>query len=384
MAFLNLNIRGRLILGFSVLCALLAVVVGTTIIKVRAVNESTDRTVNLRVPTAMTASDVVAGVYASLASLRGWMITGNDTFKAERATLWKEIQRYGSGMDRLSSHWTAEQNKADWRQAKPLLDELRSAQDKAEAIAHTIDEQPAAKRLATEAAPLAKLMLQKATAIIDEEGGITSTDARKSLLIGFADMRGSMAMAIGAIRAYLLTADVTFKKEFEELWALNQQKFDALSRRRAEMTGEQLKAFDALVDARTKFAPMPQKMFEIRASDRWNMAQWFLTNEAAPRANKLLDIFAGTKDTAGSRSGGMVARQQANLKRDGADVLAETGFLVTLLWVLLGFGCGVAVAVVYLTSRSIVPPILKMVEAMGQLAGGDHSVAIPAIDKKDE
>ena len=80
------------------------------------------------------------------------------------------------------------------------------------------------------------------------------------------------------------------------------------------MTGDQQKAFDALVDARAKFAPLPQKMFEIRASDRWNMAQWFLTNEAAPRANKLLDIFAGAKDTAGSRSGGMVARQQDNLK----------------------------------------------------------------------
>ncbi len=37
MAFLNLNIRGRLILGFSVLCALLAIVVGVTIVKVRAV-----------------------------------------------------------------------------------------------------------------------------------------------------------------------------------------------------------------------------------------------------------------------------------------------------------------------------------------------------------
>jgi len=383
MAFLNLNIRGRLILGFSVLCALLAIVVGTTIVKVRAVNESTDRTVNLRVPTAMTASDVVAGVYASLASLRGWMITGNDTFKAERATLWKEIQRHGSRMDSLSSHWTVEQNKADWRQAKPLLDELRSAQDKAEAIAHTIDEQPAAKMLATEAAPLAKLMLQKATSIIDDESNIASTDERKTLLIGFADLRGSMAMAIGAIRGYLLTADLTFKKEFEELWALNQKKFEALAKRRAEMTSAQQSAFDALVDARAKFSPLPQKMFEIRASDRWNMAQWFLTNEAAPRANKLLDIFAGAKDATGARSGGMVSRQQDNLKRDGDATLAETGFLMTLLWVLLGIGIGVSVTVVYLTNRSIVPPILKMVGAMGQLAGGDHSVAIPATDKND-
>src|SRR5712664_4354414 len=384
VAFLQLNIRGRLILGFSVLCILLAGVIGTTIIKVRTVNEATDRTVSLRVPTAMTASDLVAGVYASLASLRGWLITGNDAFKMERAGLWKDIQTHGSEMDRLSSRWTVEKNKQDWQQAKPLLDELRNAQDKTEAIAHTIDEQPAARILATEAAPLAKLMLQKATSIIDEEGNIASTDQRKSLLIGFADMRGSMAMAIGAIRAYLLTADAAFKTEFVELWALNQKKFDALSKRRSEMTSDQQKAFDSLVEARAKFTPLPQKMFDIRASDRWNMAQWFLTTEAAPRANKLLDIFAGEKNTAGSRSGGMVSRQQDNLKADGAAVLAETSFLTTLLWVLLGVGIGVAVTVVYVTNRSIVPPILEMVTAMGRLAGGDHSVEIPATDKKDE
>jgi methyl-accepting chemotaxis protein len=384
MSFLHLNIRGRLVLGFSVLCVLLASVVGTTMIKVRSVSDATDRTISLRVPTAMTADELVAGVYASLASLRGWLITGNEAFKAERISLWKDIQNRSSEMDRLSAYWTVEQNKQDWKQAKPLLDELRGAQDKAEAIAHTIDEQPAAKILATEAAPLAKLMLQKATSIIDEEGSIASTDQRKSLLIGFADMRGSMAMAIGAIRAYLLTAEPAFKTEFEELWALNQRKFDALSKRRAEMTSDQQAAFDALVAARSKFAPLPQKMFEIRASDRWNMAQWFLTNEASPRANGLLDIFVGTKNAAGSRSGGMVGRQQDNLKRDGAAVLAETGFLITLLWVLLGVGIGVAVTVVYLTSRSIVPPILKMVAAMGQLAGGNHAVEIPATEKTDE
>jgi methyl-accepting chemotaxis protein len=384
MSVLNLNIRGRLIAGFGSLCVLLAAVVGITMVKVTSVNEATARNVNLRVPTAMNASDLVSEVYATLASLRGWLISGNDVFKAERDGLWKEIHRRGAEMDRLSAQWSNPQNKQDWKDAKPLLDELRSAQDKAEAIAHTLDEQPATKLLATEAAPLAKVMLQMATSIINEEGSIPSTDSRKSLLIDFADLRGSMAMAIGAIRAYLLTADPSFKKEYEELWALNQKKFDALSKRRAEMTPDQLKAFTALIDARAKFSPLPPKMFEIRASDRWNMAQWFLTNEAAPRANKLLDIFSGAKTIDGTRSGGMVARQQDLLRRDGAAVLAETNALVTLLWILLGGAIGVAVTVVYLTNRSIVPPIMQMVGAMGKLASGDHSVGIPATDKRDE
>src|SRR5260370_32963845 len=80
----------------------------------------------------------------------------------------------------------------------------------------------------------------------------------------------------------------------------------------------------------------------------------------------------------------MVTRQKDNLKPDGAAVLDETSFLTMLLWVLMGIGIGVAVTVVYLTNRSIVPPILMMVGAMGRLAGGDHSVEIPATDKKDE
>jgi methyl-accepting chemotaxis protein len=384
MEILYLNIRGRLILGFSILCALLVGVVGTTMLKLHTVQTATELNVDVRAPTAMTASDLVSSVYASLASLRGWLLTGNEAFKNERAGVWKEIQKRGSEMDQLSGKWTNAQNKADWQEAKPLLDELRSAQEKAEAIAHTIDEQPAAKLLATEAAPLAKVMLQKATSIINEEGSIPSTDARKSLLIDFADMRGSMAMAIGAIRAYLLTADANFRKEFEELWALNQKKFDALSKRRSEMTPDQQKAFDTLVEARARFSPLPQKMFDIRASDRWNMAQWFLTNEAAPRANKLLDIFAGARGSEGVRANGMVERQHRLLKDDGTAILAETQFLSTLLWVLMGVGMGIALTVVYLTNRTIVPPILGMVGAMGRLAGGDHSVEIPATDKHDE
>ena len=80
----------------------------------------------------------------------------------------------------------------------------------------------------------------------------------------------------------------------------------------------------------------------------------------------------------------MVQRQQDMLRQDSGNVLAETRFLVTLLWVLLGAGLGIAATVVYLTANSIVPPIVEMVGAMGRLAGGDHAVEIPATEKHDE
>jgi methyl-accepting chemotaxis protein len=57
---------------------------------------------------------------------------------------------------------------------------------------------------------------------------------------------------------------------------------------------------------------------------------------------------------------------------------------VILLWILLGVGLGVACAVVYFTTRSIVPPLRAMTDTMTTLAGGNYAVEIPATERKDE
>jgi len=143
---LQLNIRGRLVLGFSVLCLLLAGVIGTTIVKVHTVREATDRTVNLRVPTAMTASDFGGGRLCFACIAARLADYGNDAFKTERAGLWKDIQTRGS--ERTVSRATGPSRKqAGLAAGQALLDELRSAQDKAEAIALPSTSSPRQKSL---------------------------------------------------------------------------------------------------------------------------------------------------------------------------------------------------------------------------------------------
>ncbi len=41
-------------------------------------------------------------IQASLASLRGWMLTGNTAFKADRAQVWADIDKQRAAMDELS------------------------------------------------------------------------------------------------------------------------------------------------------------------------------------------------------------------------------------------------------------------------------------------
>jgi len=382
--FANLRIRDRLIAGFSVLCLVLIAAVGTTLWKVDGNNTLTQRMVDVRMPTAMTGADLVGKIYGSLAALRGWMLTGNPAFKEERAAIWKGIDAERSRLDSLAAGWTDPQNQAAWEEAKAILDEFYAAQAKVEAVANTMEEQPATKILVEDAAPLAGVIVERITAMIDAEASQPASEDRKKLLLAMADVRGSMGMALASIRAYLLTGDAKFKTEFDRFWTVNETRFADLTRLQALFTTAQRAAFSELSKAREAFAPLPARMIEIRGSSDWNVAQSLLVNEAAPRANRLLDIFVGEIGEEGMRAGGMTDRQRELLESEAGAVESNSRMLAIILWVMLGAGLGIAAAVVCATTRAIVPPITAMTGAMGRLADGDHSVDIPGTERRDE
>jgi methyl-accepting chemotaxis protein len=312
------------------------------------------------------------------------MLTGNVAFKAERAAVWADIARIRADMDRLSSSWTDPANIEKWANFKSTLDEFEVAQRQVEEIAHTVDEHPATKILFEDAAPRASTIIKAITAMIDAEGKLPATPERKALLGMMADVRGSMGMGLANIRAYLLSGDEKFKTIFEKFWATNERRFGDLGNNAHLFTAEQQASFKALKQARTEFALLPTSMFEIRGSKKWNMANYLLITEAAPRGGALLTTLAGEKQDNGARTGGMVANQK-NLLAVDADATAENaGFLKTIEWILLFSGIAIAAVVTFFTARSIVDPVKTMTDAMGRLAQGDISINVPARERTDE
>lgn len=77
----NWKIKGRLIFGFFWVFMVMAAIVGITYDMVGSVKTRIDRIDNLRVPTTFASSKMTENIQASLASLRGWMLTGNPSFK---------------------------------------------------------------------------------------------------------------------------------------------------------------------------------------------------------------------------------------------------------------------------------------------------------------
>lgn len=135
--FADRRIGTKLTAGFVAVCLILAIAVGFTIYVVGGASKTIDRMVNFRVPVALESTEMVSNVYSTLATLRGYLLTGNAQGKAERAAMWKEVEATIAFFDQRVERFTNPENKRKWTEAKALLQEFRAAQEKAESIAFT-------------------------------------------------------------------------------------------------------------------------------------------------------------------------------------------------------------------------------------------------------
>lgn len=173
---------------------------------------------NLRTPTTMASSALTANIEASLATLLGLMITGNEAFNEKYAADWVHTDHTAAEMDVFSQNWINPTKVAAWEGFRVTLEEFRDAQMLVEGIANTPKEQPALKTLVTDAAPLGSSMVANLRGIIDYEletarafrlGGI------RILILGMmADVQGILGLGLASIRSYLLTGDANFVEEF--------------------------------------------------------------------------------------------------------------------------------------------------------------------------
>lgn len=381
----NVKISYRLIAGFALIALFLFASIGTTIWNVNSIKTTNDRIVELRTPTAFASQNLTNNINASLASLRGWMLTGNESFKNQRQATWDSIDLQVMAMDRLSRSWTNPENVESWSQFKEILEEFRFAQAHVENVANSPEQYPANQILVNEAAPYAQEVISAITRMINLELAITSnSDARKQLLGIMADIRGSFALSLANIRAYLLTGDEAFSEEFYRRWAINERRYADLLNSRHLLSSEQNSQLEIFTTQRQAFMPLPDQMFEIRGSEQWNMANFTLVEEAAPRAGQLMTILLGSLQSDGSRIGGMRDNQASLLDADISSASNQVGMLMFIQWTLLLVGSVLTGLVIFVMTRSIVPPISKMTAAMKRLAEGDHSVIIPCMGQKDE
>jgi methyl-accepting chemotaxis protein len=383
-AITNLRIGTKLTAGFAAVCIVLAVAIGFTIHVITGVAQVVDKMANLRTPIALESTELVGNLYSTLATLRGYLLTGNPQGKLDRAAMWKELDTTAASFDKRAARFTNPENQKKWAETKAIMAEFRAAQDKAEALAFTPDAFPATKLLVNEAAPIATAMIGNLTKMIDEEDGLEATPERKKLLKTMADARGNLATATAQLRMFLLSGDKVNREQFGKSWDIFSKAFAALNAQKTMFTETQKSAFDSLVKSNAEFGPLPEKMFSLRESADYNMPVKILVTEAAPRALKILDLLDGPKGADGTRSGGIKTDQKKMLAEESTSALGGMSFLAMAEWVLLIGGLLISALVAFASTRLIATPIQKLTAAMKELADGNFDIVLPGLGRKDE
>ena len=373
---MKLTVRNKLFLGFGLVLAIMFIVSINTYVQIGQTTTIQNRVIELRQPTVQAGMQLTNGINLSLAGLRGYMILGDDPakaslFKAERARGWSEIDAALDEFREFSKGWTVPANVARLRKMEALVEEFRAAQQEVEDISHTDANIPSFYMLLTEAAPRAGKVLAAITALIDEESTLAATDERKKLLKLMADSRGSFAIGLANIRAYLLSGDSKFKDTFEAKWKVNQTRAKQIEAVASLFNAKQRKAWQEYQSIRQEFAPLPLKMFASRASKEWNLANYWLGSKAAPKAKAIMGILDEMRAS------------QNKLSADDTELLAEKSAWMKIILViasLIALLVGATIAIVI--SRMITVPLSKAVAYAKVLATGD--LTTPPLEKSND
>ncbi|WP_245644190.1 methyl-accepting chemotaxis protein [Magnetospirillum moscoviense] len=128
----SIPIGRRLSIGFLSLCGLILILAGTVALSSGRIVEVNRRIVDLRMPVAEISASIQTQLQSSLASLRGFLLTGKDGFKVDRAEAWTIINGQLPEMDALAAQFTNPKNVELWRELKALLPQINSFQAEAE------------------------------------------------------------------------------------------------------------------------------------------------------------------------------------------------------------------------------------------------------------
>lgn len=359
--FQHMKLGSKLALGFSAVTLILVIAVGVTIIQLKRTTEVTDRLIELRGPTAQSTLMMLNGMNQSLAALRGWIILGKDKFKNERSSSWSDkIEPSLKKIEAFSVNWTNPKNLERLRIIESKIGDFKRFQKEIEDISQTLENTPATKILIDQAAPQATILIANITRMINIELKLKATPERKALLGIMSDVRDTAALALANIRAFLLTGDEKFQKLFDSFWAKNITRFADLSNNSKLLTAGQNEAFEKFSAARKLFSPLPLKMFAIRGSAEWNLANTWLGTKAAPVA-----LAIETELEA------MLSNQEHLMKADMVEAKRLTNLLAIVEWILLIGGVIFAAIIATLITRSITKPIQKIID---ELSDGSYEV----------
>ncbi len=344
----------------------------------RQVEVSQTNIVELNAPAVNASLTLENAIRRSVTAVRSYMLLGKDSLLVERDAAWDRIEiemRQLAGLS--SSSAFSRSDREGLEDADQVLGELRTVQDAIVRMAHTAENEPAAKLLGEEAEPLAAEMHHYLWRMIESEKGLGASPERKHLLATLTDSRHSLGMAMAALRDFVQSAEARYADEFSTQWEVNSLALPKLDRALAEevLAAEQKRQFVDYRRVRDELEPMGTRIIELRKSPQWNLAHAMLVDDGVPLADEAIEILNH-----------LVESQEAAMQTTGERMLVQGSTLRSLVLATVAIGVLLGALLAWIIPRNLTRSIDELVVTAGALAAGDtdHRADVKSHDELED
>lgn len=359
--FKDMMIGKKIGLGYGIITFILMGVVLTTIQQVKTIETITKRVVELRTPTAHASLMMLNGINHSLASLRGWIILGDQKFQTERALAWAEqINPSLKQMHELATDWTDQENKTRLKAIEKEIDAFKMSQQKIEDIAQTPENSPAQKILFDQAEPLEKNIVAIVSKMIKLEMKNKMTTQNKRLIGVLANIETTISLSLERADEFLLSGKQEFKKESQENWNKNVEYMKTLQESKKALSGGQSKNIEKLQSDLNKLGPLMEDIIRICSGEECDVANHWVQTQAAPTAFRIKELLNE-----------MTEIQEQLLENDVDEISSRSYFLIVLLVALFFVAALISRVLATNITRSISGPILSISTLADELVRGN-------------
>ncbi|MCO7190591.1 MULTISPECIES: hypothetical protein [unclassified Pseudoalteromonas] len=164
--------------------------------------------------------------------LKSWMAGGGQQHLQGRREAWQNIDESLFKIKRLS---LSALNRDQVVMLEAKLGEARLVQQKIEAVAQTEENFPGLQILFNQAMPRAERIQNAVTLLIEREEELAGGEQRKQLLKHLADFRASFASAMSAAKAFLLSNQESYFRDFEEYHSWHEDAWLSVQQQQALM-----------------------------------------------------------------------------------------------------------------------------------------------------
>ena len=361
------TIGRKLTAGFGAVVTLMLVMSAMTYLQVRAVDRDRTKLTETDIPTEKLALQLRGNVHAALSAHRGYIILGLEELKQERARIWKDIDAQADELQGLITNHGSKESRESMTKLNSVLKDFASSQEQIVQVAQLPANTPATVAFESTAAPLAKEMQNRLEAILAAERQLPATAERRQLLqqVNYAEMH--LLKVSSALTQFLTNGRGDQRASLEDELAACSRSVDKLKSMAGLLTTDQRRDFDTYLSVRDDFIREAGEIVALRASPRWNQAQFLCSTTVTPLAIEADQILSGIVKS---------SLQDAAVQE--ASLAERSTFLQSMVLVLAGIATVLSIGIALLLRRAICPPLERAAAAAQQVADGDLTVRVKA------